>query len=138
MTSTLIQPRPTHDRQSLNSRGAHNEEHVRFGLNPSQNGPKSASANKSKQAYEGKGNPFAFKAYDKKMMNENAAQYIPPSKRKYIREYLSNSSVNLQTVSTKQEIAQTFQSSNQVMMKHAHVGQTPEQIKLDRVATINR
>ena len=27
-------------------------------------------------------NPFKFKPYDEKMKKENAAQYMPPSKRK--------------------------------------------------------
>ena len=37
-------------------------------------------------------NPFAFKPYDLGMKKENAANYIPPIKRKIMKEYLSNSS----------------------------------------------
>ena len=40
-------------------------------------------------------NPFAFKPYDEKMKAENAVNYIPPKKRKLIKEYLGNSSINL-------------------------------------------
>jgi hypothetical protein len=50
-----------------------------------------------KQAVE---NPFAFKPYDERMKKENAAQYMPPNKRKQIKEYLSNSSISLREGNT--------------------------------------
>lgn len=40
-------------------------------------------------------NPFAFVPYDEKLKKENAVNYMPPNKRKQIREYLSNSSITL-------------------------------------------
>jgi hypothetical protein len=39
--------------------------------------------------------PFAFKPYDERLSKENAPNYIPPDKRKVIKEYLSNSSIKL-------------------------------------------
>ncbi len=42
---------------------------------------------------QGKNNPFSFKAGDPKMEAENAVNYIPPEKRKLIKDYLSNSSL---------------------------------------------
>lgn len=33
--------------------------------------------------------------YDSKLKKENAVNYMPPNKRKVIREYLSNSSITL-------------------------------------------
>ena len=39
--------------------------------------------------------PFAFKPYDERLSKENAPNYIPPHKRKAIKEYLSNSSIKL-------------------------------------------
>ena len=38
-------------------------------------------------------NPFAFKAYDEKMHPDNAPNYIPPEKRRQIKEYLTKSSL---------------------------------------------
>ena len=38
-------------------------------------------------------NPFAYKAYDERLKPENAPNYIPPEKRKLIKEYLSKTSV---------------------------------------------
>jgi hypothetical protein len=38
-------------------------------------------------------NPFAFRVNDEKMLKNVAANYIPPEKRKEMREYLSNSSI---------------------------------------------
>ena len=43
------------------------------------------------------------------MKPENAAQYIPPEKRKYIKEYLSNSSIKFQTHNDRREM---YKSSN--------------------------
>lgn len=62
-------------------------------------------------------NPFAFRAYDEKMRSDKAPQYIPPAKRKLIKEYLSKDSVNINTVSDRTKIAESFQSSNQIMLK---------------------
>ena len=39
--------------------------------------------------------PFAFKPYDERLVKENAVNYIPPKKRKEIKDYLSNSSIKL-------------------------------------------
>jgi len=50
------------------------------------------------------GNPFAFKANEEKMQVKNAPNYIPPHKRKYIKDYLSNSSINLTNVSDKDQL----------------------------------
>ena len=40
-------------------------------------------------------NPFAFKPYEERMRKENAANYIPPSKRRIMKEYLSNTSFKI-------------------------------------------
>jgi len=45
-------------------------------------------------------NPFSFKPYDEKMKKENAANYMPPAKRKAIKEFLSNSSITLREGNT--------------------------------------
>ena len=39
--------------------------------------------------------PFAFKPYDERFTKENAPNYIPPKKRKEMKDYLSNSSIKL-------------------------------------------
>jgi len=38
-------------------------------------------------------NPFAFKAYDDKMAADKAPNYLPPDKRKIIKDYLTKSSL---------------------------------------------
>ena len=60
------------------------------------------------------------------MKVQNAPNYIPPEKRKYIKDYLSNSSINLTNVADKQQIIASFKSSNQVMMAQpdSHLGGT--------------
>ena len=47
-----------------------------------------------------KTNPFAFKPYDEKLKKENAPNYLPPAKRKEIKEYLGNSSITLREGNT--------------------------------------
>lgn len=42
--------------------------------------------------YRGIDNPFAYKVNDEKMIADNAVNYIPPEKRKLMKEYLSKSS----------------------------------------------
>jgi hypothetical protein len=46
-------------------------------------------------------NPFAFKFSDNNIRKENAANYIPPQKRKVLKDHLANSSINLHTLSSK-------------------------------------
>lgn len=43
----------------------------------------------------GKNNPFAFHFKDERLQPDKAVNYIPPEKRKQMKEYLSNSSINL-------------------------------------------
>jgi hypothetical protein len=45
-------------------------------------------------------NPFSFKAYDEKLDKNNAANYIPPHKRKLMKEYLSGSNITLKEGNT--------------------------------------
>ena len=63
------------------------------------------------------------------MKSENAAQYIPPEKRKYIKEYLSNSSIKFQTSGDGGDRREKFSTSNQAMMSLPHGSQSPEEIK---------
>ena len=43
----------------------------------------------------GKNNPFAFHFKDERLQPDKAVNYIPPDKRKQMKEYLSSSSINL-------------------------------------------
>ena len=40
-------------------------------------------------------NPFAFKPYEERMRKDKAVNYIPPSKRKIMKDYLSNTSFKI-------------------------------------------
>ena len=42
--------------------------------------------------------PFAFHFNDEGLKPEKAVHYIPPEKRKQMKDYLSNSSINLSNV----------------------------------------
>ena len=53
-------------------------------------------------------NPFAFRANDEKMKLENAPHYIPPKKRKYIKDYMEQDSINLSPIQNRNELAANF------------------------------
>ena len=64
-------------------------------------------------------NPFAFNPSDaQKQRQKNTVEYISPEKRKNMKEYLSNSSINLSNGAEKHfSSQQQFQSSNQALLK---------------------
>ena len=65
------------------------------------------------------------------MRSDKAANYIPPHKRKQLKEYLAYDSVKKQLGSDKSnsEVAENFRTSSQTMMKAPSSMQSPEDLK---------
>ena len=61
--------------------------------------------------------PFAFHFNDEGLKPEKAVHYIPPEKRKQMKDYLSNSSINLSNVTEeKQSVQEHFTSTNKMQL----------------------
>ena len=66
----------------------------------------------------GKDNPFAFHFADERLKPDKAVNYIPPEKRKQMKEYLSNSSINLSsaTAGDRLNVSHQFVSTNKMQL----------------------
>ena len=77
---------------------------------------KHQSSNQSPRLNQKGASPFAFHFNDENLKPDKAVNYIPPEKRKQMKDYLSNSSINLSNVSDKKYTKEHhFASSNKMM-----------------------
>ena len=87
----------------------------------------------------GQRNPFAF---DPKSANQNVDKkslYIPPNKRKEMKEFLSNSSINMKhETSVNDKNYEQFKSSYKASMMNFDKEMAFDQMTQERKDTINR